>query len=266
MKLYLDLIMILNFLFDFFLLMGVSILLRRNVTINQLLKGAFFGGLSILFLFFKITSIQLFILKIIISIVMVILSFGYRDIKYTLKNLFYLYSTSLVLGGFLYYLNLEFSYKHEGIIFYHNGLSINYIVLLLSSPIILYFYIKQGIYLKNNYSNYHKVDINFGNNRILHCNGFLDSGNHLEDPYRHRPVILIDHRKFIYDINEFKMILVPISTANSSTLLRCICVPEITIDGKWKRENILIGIMEQNITIDGIDVLLHTKIMEGTYV
>lgn len=263
MKIYLDLVMILNFLFDFFLLMVVSLLLRRNVSINQLLKGAFFGGLSILFLFIKINSVQLFFLKLFISIIMVVLSFGYRDLKYTFKNLFYLYSASFILGGFLYYLNVEFSYKQEGIVFYHNGLSINYIVLLMISPIILYCYVKQGIYLKNNYANYYKVNINFGQDRILHCNGFLDSGNHLEDPYQHRPVILIDHRKFIYDINEFQMILVPISTATSSTLLSCIKVPEIEIVGIGKRNNVLLGIMQQNITIDGIDVLLHNKIMEG---
>lgn len=263
MKIYLDLIMILNFLFDFFLLMGVSILLRRNVSVNQLLKGAFFGGLSILFLFFKMNSIELFIAKIVISIIMVILAFGFRDIRYTFKNLFYLYSASMILGGFLYYLNVEFSYKQEGIVFYHNGLSINYIVLLMTSPIILFFYVRQGIYLKNNYANYYKVHLNFGHNRLLHCNGFLDSGNMAEDPFKHRPIILIDHRKFIYDINEFKMILVPIETASGTSLLECIVIPEIEIEGVGTRKNILLGIMKQNIAIDGIDVLLHTKVMEG---
>ncbi len=263
MKLYLDLIMILNFLFDFFLLMGVSILLRRNVTIYRLLKGSSFGGVSILFLFFKMNSIELFLLKFIVSVVMVIVSFGYRDLKYTLKNLFYLYTSSLILGGFLYYLNVEFSYKQEGIVFYHSGLSINYIVLIFASPIIIYAYVKQGIYLKHNYSNYYKLNLDFGQGRLLHCSGFLDSGNLLEDPYHHHPIILIDHRKLIYDINEFKMVLVPISTANSSTLLRCIRIPKIEIVGVGIRENVLLGIMEQNITIDGVDVLLHTKLMEG---
>ncbi|MCI9233466.1 MAG: hypothetical protein HFH08_02565 [Bacilli bacterium] len=266
MKIYLDLIMILNFLFDFFLLMGVSIILRRNVSINRLLKGAFFGGLSILFLFLNVNSFELFLLKIMISIIMVILTFGFRDIRYTFKNLFYLYSASMILGGFLYYLNVEFSYKQEGIVFYHNGLSINYIVLLMVSPIILFIYVKQGIYLKNNYSNYYQIDLFFDKNRVLHCNGFLDSGNHLVEPYGHKPIILIDHRKFIYDINEFKMILVPMTTASGTTLLECIHVPVIEIKGVGRRENVLLGIMKQNITIDGIDVLLHTKIMEESYV
>lgn len=263
MKIYIDLIMILNFLFDFFLLMGVSILLRRNVSVYKLLKGSFFGGLSILFLFLNINNIELFFLKILISIVMVVLAFGYRDLKYTFKNLFYLYTSGIILGGFLYYLNIEFSYKHEGIVFYHNGLSINYIVLFIASPLILYCYVKQGIYLKNNYSNYYKVKLDLGKRRILYCNGFLDSGNHLQDPYKHQPIILIDHRKFIYDINEFKMILVPMYTASSSTMIPCIKVPEIEIEGIGKRKDVLLGIMEQNITIDGIDLLLHIKVMEG---
>lgn len=263
MKIYIDLIMILNFLLDFFLLMGVSILLRRNVSIYQLLKGAFFGGLSILFLFFKMNSFLLFLLKIGISIIMVILSFGYRDFKYTLKNLFYLYTASIILGGFLYYLNVEFSYKQEGIVFYHNGLSINYIVLLIGSPVIIYAYVKQGLHLKNYYSSYYKIHLRLNEQQVLHCNGFLDSGNRLEDPYFHRPVILIDHRKFIYDINEFKMILVPMQTANCTNLIPCIEIPEIEIEGVGIRKKVLLGIMDGKITMDGIDVLLHTKVMEG---
>lgn len=255
--------MILNFLFDFFLLMGVSILLRRNVSIYQLLKGAFFGGLSILFLFFKMNSLELFLLKFLVSIVMTVLAFGYRDFKYTCKNIFYLYTTSLILGGFLYYLNVEFSYKQEGIVFYHHGLSINYIVLLFCSPMIIYCYVKQGIYLKNNYSNYYKVTLKLDDEKTLLCNGFLDSGNHLEDPYFHQPVILIDHRKFIYDINEFKMILIPMKTAAGSSLLPCIRIAEVEIENVGIRRNILLGVMDGTIEIDGIDVLLHTKVMEG---
>ena len=84
---------------------------------------------------------------------MVLITFNFKNIRYTLKNLFYLYITSVVLGGFLYFLNIEFSYKQVGLVFYHNGLSINFIVLIIASPIILFAYVKQAIYLKNNYSN-----------------------------------------------------------------------------------------------------------------
>ena len=90
---------------------------------------------------------------------MVIFTFGYKDIRYTLKNLFYLYTSSIILGGFLYLLNLEFSYKNTGLVFYYDGLSINFIVMIIMSPIIIFAYIKQGLELKNNYSNYYNIDI-----------------------------------------------------------------------------------------------------------
>ena len=151
--------MILNFCFDFILLLSVSILLRRNVSIYKIILGAFFGGLSILFLFFKINNLTLFLLKIVISIVMTLISFGYKSFKYTLRNLLYLYMASIVLGGFLYLLNNEFSLKNNGIVFINNGLSINFVFLIIFSPIIIYLYIKQGLWLKNNYSNYYKIVI-----------------------------------------------------------------------------------------------------------
>ena len=134
--------MILNFIFDFLLLLSVSILLRRNVSIYKLLSGAFIGGVSILFLFVN-NSFLLFLYKVIISVLMCIISFGYRNIKYTFKNIIYLYMTSIVLGGFLYFLNIEFSYKQYGIVFINNGLSINFIFLIIFSPIIIYIYIKK---------------------------------------------------------------------------------------------------------------------------
>ena len=100
--------MILNFCFDFILLLSVSVLLRRNVSIYKIIGGAFVGGISILFLFLTVSSFALFIYKVMMSILMVLVSFGYRNIKYTLKNLLYLYSASIILGGFLYFLNIEF--------------------------------------------------------------------------------------------------------------------------------------------------------------
>ncbi|MDD6756542.1 MAG: sigma-E processing peptidase SpoIIGA, partial [bacterium] len=155
MKVYLDLIMILNFAIDFILLLSVSLMLKRNVSIYRIMLGSFIGGISILFLFFNMNSILLFLFKLIISIFMILITFGYKTIKYTLINLLYLYMSSIILGGFLYLLNLEFSYKNIGIIFFNNGLSINFIFLLIVSPIILYIYIKQTKSLKYNYSNYY---------------------------------------------------------------------------------------------------------------
>lgn len=262
MKIYIDVILFLNFAFDFLLLLSVSIILRRNVSINRIILGAFFGSLSILLLFMKINSLQLFFIKIFISIAMQLIAFGYKDIRYTLKNLGFLYINSIVLGGGLYFLNIQFSYKNEGIVFYHNGLSINFIVLLIASPVIIYIYIKQAISLKNNYSNYYKVDLYLKENMCVKLNAFLDTGNKLKDPYSNKPIILINKKDLIFDINEFEMVLVPYDTVNNHGLLKCIKPLKMDINGVGEKYNFLVGIMEDKIKIDGINCILNYKLLE----
>ncbi len=228
----------------------------------KLLVGAFIGSLSIFFLFLKINSFQLFVLKIIVSIIMTIISFEYRDIKYTLRNLMFLYLTSIILGGFLYFLNLEFSYKQVGLVFYFKGLSINVIFLILFSPIIIYIYIRQGIRLKNSYSQYYQVDIYY-KDRIIKCNGYLDTGNTLYDPYFKKPVILIDKRKILFKLNDEEIIFVPYYTIENKGIIKCFKVNKINIKGVGTKDNLLVGIINSDIKIDGIDLILHYKLLEG---
>jgi stage II sporulation protein GA (sporulation sigma-E factor processing peptidase) len=242
--------------------MGVSIILRRNTKIKRIFLGSLVGGLSIFILFLSITTLQLFLLKIIIAILMVITAFKYKDIRYTLKNLFFLYTLSIILGGFLYMLNIEFSYKNSGIIFYHNGLSINWIILLIISPIVIYIYIKQALKLKNQYSNYYKVDIYFKSGKRIKLNAFLDTGNRLIDPYKKRPIILINSKEINKYIDKENFLLVPFTSLNNESLLKCIVADKINIIGVGYKTNFLIGISDKKINIDGIDCILNTKLME----
>ena len=259
MKIYIDLILLLNFGFDFLLLLSVSFILKRNAETYKLLLGAFIGSISVLTLFIKITSLQLFILKIIISILMTITSFKFKNIKYTLKNVLYLYITSIVLGGALYLLNIELTYKNQGIIFYKNKMSINFIILVIISPIILYIYTKECKNLKNNYSNYHKVEIKI-RDKIIKCTGFVDTGNKLKDPYKKRPIILINNNYL--DINSNK-IFVPVHTIIGTNIIECIKIQELKIDNNIIKKEVLLGFINKKIKIDGIECLLNNEIMEG---
>ena len=261
MKIYLDLIFLLNFSFDFILLLTVSIILKRNVKIIRLILGSIIGSLSTFLLFLDLNNIELFLYKLFISIVMLLITFKYKNIKYTLKNMEYLYITSIILGGFLYLLNLEFSYKNEGIIFYHNGLSVNFIFLIILSPIILYLYIKQVKELKNNYSYYHKLNIYY-KDKIIKINSYLDTGNKLKDPYLSRPIIIINN-KLIEDKYLDDYILVPMDTINSHSMLKCIKVDKIEIDGKELKKNVLIGLSPKKIKMEGIDSIIGKSILEG---
>ena len=258
MKIYLDMIFMLNFCFDFILLLSVSIVLRRNISIKRLLLGSTLGGLSIFVLFMKINSFELFLIKFVISLLMLLVTFKYKDLKYTLRNLGFLYINSILLGGFLYFLNIQFSYKQEGLVFYHNGLSINFIFLIIISPIIIYIYIRQAKSLKNTYSLYHKVNIYF-NNKVYKVNGFLDTGNKLKDPITNKPVIILKDN-IIKNINDYY--LIPYTTIKENGLIKCIKVDKIEISDVGTKENVLVGFIK-NLKMEGIDCILNTTIMEG---
>lgn len=205
---------------------------------------------------------MLFLIKIIISVVMVLIVFGYNDLKYTFRNLFYLYTSSIILGGFLYFLNLEFSYKNQGLVFYFNGLSVNFIVLIILSPVIVYAYVRQGMLLKNQYSHYYNIDIYLRNGRIIPTTAFLDTGNQLEDPYKRRPIILLNQSLLQIDYTKDSILLVPYDALNHHGLLKCIIPEKIFIQGVGFRDNFLVGISNEKIRMEGIDCIMGWNLLE----
>lgn len=262
MKLYIDLILILNFFIDFILLLSVSIVLRRNSSFYRIILSSFLASFSTFLLFIKINSIELFFIKLVISIFMILIAFGFKNIKYFITNFLFLYINSIVLGGFIYFINLQFSTYTKGLIFINNGFSINFVFLIIFSPIIIYIYIRQIKKLKNNYSNYYEVDL-YINKKIKKCTGYLDTGNNLVDPITNKPVILINKKSLDYNPKNF--MLVPFKGINNNGLLKCIKLSKIEIKGCGVYKNLLLGIIEDNYKFDGVDIILNKKIMEEIY-
>ena len=259
MTIYLDLVFFLNLFFDFILLLSVSLLLKRNIKLYNVLFGSLIGSLSIFLLFIDLNNIELFIFKFIISILMTVTTFGYKDILYTIKNIIYLYFVSIFLGGFLYLINDSFDY-HNGLVFYNNGLSINIIIILVLTPILVYVYLKGFKHIKNNYHNYYNISL-YIKDKIINVTSYLDTGNKLESPYTHTPVILLHNKDPIF--NNLKYTLIPYNTVSSNGLIKCYKVDKIHIEGVGDRYKVIVGIMENEINIDGVDCILNTKLLEG---
>ena len=172
----------------------------------------------------------------------------------------YLYMTSIVLGGFLYLLNVEFSYKQSGLVFYHSGLSINFVILIICSPIIIYLYVKQSLMLKNNYSSYYDLNISLNGN-IIKLTGFLDTGNKLVEPITKRPIILVSKEK-LKNVDFSNSFEVNYSSLNNTGSICCINAEVVNVVGLGIKKNILIGVSNDNFHIDGVDCILNTKLME----
>ena len=257
MKIYVDLVLFLNFGFDFLLLLTVSLLLKRNIKFKRIILGAIIGSLSTFLLFFSISSFTLFLFKFLISILMIVVTFNFKNIRYTLKNFLHLYIVSILLGGFLYMLNIEFSYKQVGLVFYHNGLSINFIILIIFSPIILYIYYKELTKLKVNRNFTYKVNLYY-KDKIYNLNAYLDTGNKLVSPYSNKPIIILN--KNIIDIQEF--FYLNLHTISGNDLMKCIKANKIDIENIGIRKNVIVGISNDYLKLDGIDLLLNSKLLE----
>ena len=254
MTVYIDGLLFLNFYLDFLLLLTVVVILKRNVKLFRIILGAFLGSLTILVLFFKIGSLELFFIKIYLSFIMCIVCFGYHNLKSFLINVGCFYMVSILLGGFLYFLNITFSYKNNGLVFFNNGISVNALFLILVSPIILYFYIKQMKMFKSKVVCFFKTNIYVGK-KILNLNGYLDTGNTLT--YKSKPVILTN----IDNNFRNKKIYIPYIVIGGSGVLECIKVRKVEVIGIGVFENVYLG-FSKDFKLAGADVLLN-GLMKG---
>ncbi len=259
-KIYVDLVIFLNIAMDFLLLLSVSIILKRNIKIYRIILGSIVGGISIIFLFISLNNFLLFIFKLLISILMVIVTFSFKNIKYFINNLLYLYLSSIILGGGLYLIDIQINYHNNGFIFMDSSFSINMVVLLFISPIIIYYYIKSMKKMKNKYNSFYKVDL-YWNNKVYKFIAFLDTGNRLYDPYKHRPVILINSSDIVLDYDN--SIIVPYKTASSNSILKCFAADKIVIDNNYEMKNILVGVSNKSFDIEGVNMLLHNDLIGG---
>lgn len=262
MTVYVDFVFLINFIFDLILLMSVNYILRRNVSMKRMIIGSLVGEITLVLMFIKICNILFLLIKLLMSFIIVIVTFGYKDIKYTSKNITYFYLVSMLLGGGIEFLDNQFSYTNEGLVFVDNGLSIiGYGIILLVSLIIYYFYLRSFKELKNNYSNYYLCKIFFDSKQFIEVNAFLDTGNKLKDPYSDKSIILVDKDK-MNKICVSKPLFVPYNSLNNHGLLTCYKGFKIEIDGK-SYDRFLIGISDEHFYMDGIDCIINNFIMEG---
>ena len=258
MTVYIDGVFLLNFFFDFILLLSVSVILKRNVKIINIILGGVVGSASTFLLFLSINSIELFLYKIIISVLMIITSFGYRNIKYTFRNLIYLYLFSIILGGFLYIVNDSFNFNN-GLVIYNAGMSLNIFIIIILTPILAYFNIKNIRNIKNKYNLYYNVVI-YINNSIINTTAYLDTGNTLVSPYTSRPVILLKNKSPAF--NDLKYTIIPYNTIENRGYIKGYKPDKVYIEGMGEYHKIVIGLIDNNICMDGVDCILNNKLLE----
>ena len=246
MKIYIDLFFLFNAIMDFIIITGVGIILKRRSNYIRILLSSLVGGVISLCLFTNINNILVDIIGIMI---IVFISYGYKNIRYYINNIIYAYIISILIGGVIYLFQVKVT----------SDSIISYLIIIVIAIEVLVLYIKEMKKIKDNYNNYYKVNIYFKDKEKISVVGFLDTGNNLYDPYKKRPIILLDNKY----IREDNYILVPYHTLSGDGLLKCIKVDIIFIEGIGYKGNVLVGFSDKTNVIEGADVILHKDLMKG---
>jgi len=197
MVLYFDVVFLINLLMNYLILYFVALVLNLKRVFGRLFLGAILGCLFLLSIVSeKCQVLQSFPLKIIISVIMILVSFRPKSFRDFLKILSFFYVISFMMGGgalaFFYFLNLRQNLITNTLII--NNISVPWWILLVSA-LALFLFLKYlwpllySILSKDAYLALLTIVID---DKPLEITGLIDTGNDLFDPLSNYPVIIVE--------------------------------------------------------------------------
>lgn len=247
MVIYIDVLIILNTVIDYFLLKITAKLAKRDIKLWRIISGAVSGGISSLYIFLPTIPIFLdLIFKLLICAILCLITFGFKTIKDYIKTTGILLLSSLILGGG--FIGIWLLYKPENMTINNSVVyfDISPVVLIISTSVfyliivtVRHFTVKDGEMAENcSISLYINED-----NYLL--NGMVDTGNSLTDIFGLSEIIIIDERiskeiteKLSKDEYEKRYRAVPISTVSGKEILNGIRANRIIITANKKSKTI----------------------------
>lgn len=200
MTVYLDVIWLLNFLFDSLLLYLTAIFLKRSIVIWRLLAGGLIGSVIILLAFTPVASITNHpASKLLFSVLMVWTVFGYQRLRFFLKGLFTFYFATFLLGGILigvhYFIQFDSEITTNVLVANVRGFGdpISWLFVLIGFPLAWHFSkakIEGMEMTKIQFDQIVHVQLTLGQEQFS-FKGLVDSGNQLYDPLSKMPVMFV---------------------------------------------------------------------------
>ncbi|WP_425454260.1 sigma-E processing peptidase SpoIIGA [Peribacillus asahii] len=197
---YVDIIWLLNWLFDCLLLYWTAIILKRRVPLWRLVAGGLIGSFIIALAFTSYSALTDNIyMKLLFSVFMVLTVFGFIRLKLFLKTLMTLYFVTFLSGGILLGLHYFFSFQvAEMATSTQMGMNrfgdpMSWLFVALGFPLAWQFSKRMldGMEMtKLNYEQIVTVTVEVADFKA-EFQGLIDSGNQLYDPISRSPVMIV---------------------------------------------------------------------------
>lgn len=191
---YLDVLILINIFVTYFLMLSAKLLLHIQTGGKRLLLAAVIGGFySLIILADFISPIILNLLKLLVSMFLVFVAFGFCSWKLFVKNLMFFYLVNFVFAGFMfgiwYFVSPIGMVVKNGVVYFN----VSAIVLAVST-IAAYLVVKLISYLftKNVASNQMTdLIVECGGNEVM-LRALVDTGNKLTDIITGYPVVICE--------------------------------------------------------------------------
>lgn len=197
LTIYVDVLFLLNLTIDYIILCSTALITGKYIIKARVLSASLLGALYSVIIFFpQFEVFKLVIMKLILSVFMIVISFRYTGVLSLFKVLTVYYIINAVYGGGMYAFHhftslgtkMNFS---NGV--YYIDLPLIYVIIL---AFVFYFLIKFFSYISEGSIQSHRtVDIRIGflEQEII-VKALIDTGNSLCDPISLMPVMLVESR------------------------------------------------------------------------
>lgn len=196
MTIYIDIVLIENLIMNYIILFATGIILKIKRNNLRLIIGSLIGAVyTVMTYIITIKLYSNFFVKILLSIIMVYISYNPQSIKKMWKQLVVFYLTSFVFGGAAF--ALIYIVKPQEILM-KNGLFLGTYPLksvILSAIIAFIIIITTFKIVKNKISKkdiYKNVKI-YIEGKCIEVKAMLDTGNMLKEPITGKSVIVVEH-------------------------------------------------------------------------
>ena len=284
MTIYIDIVLIENFIMNYIILFTTAVVLKIKVNHIRLILASLLGaGYSIIAYMGIIKVYSSIILKIILSVLIIYIAFNPQNIKKMCKDLLLFYLVSFVFGGAAF--ALIYIIKPQNILM-KNGLFLGTYTLktvMLGAVVAFCIIIGAFAIIKNKISKkdmFCEIEILI-NQKKIKTKAMIDTGNMLKEPITNVPVIVVEHillyscmpKEILNNLKEImggdfknipcdiqekyisKLKLIPFSSLGKQNGMLIGIRPEyvkvITDEQEKINKNVIIGIYEKSLTKKG---------------
>jgi len=245
MVVYADILIVLNFIVDYFLLLATDKFLHNNTKLIRLLLGALFGGITALYIFLPQVSILIeFITKLVICFVTTIIAFQFKSFKHCIKSAGIYFIITSTYAGIM--MALWHIFKPDGMVINNSVVYFNIspIILVLSTVIFyIFFTVCYKIFSRQAVSAQECEIRVFAEEKNVDLHALVDTGNSVEDVFGKSEILIVDSNvitslfgkdSFLNTKHNSRFRIIPFKTVSGEDYLkgfRC-DKAEISFEGK----------------------------------